>query len=153
MRESGSDKTTTIAVYLLSWDPVTKHDVLVPRNRTIRGGPTRQLLTRVISELLAGPLSEEKQRGDASAIPPETKLLGARIDDDIATLDLSEDIERGGGSSTVRARVYQLVYTATGIPGVTSVKIIINGKHREALSGEGFVIAEPIERPSVPPQF
>lgn len=153
MNQTVNHDEATVTIYFLSWDSNTRHDILVPRYRSVREGTVQELLTQAISELLTGPSPNERQLGDVSAIPPGTRLHGARIEGDVAIVDLSEEIESGGGSASVRARIYQIVYTGTAIPGIRFVQITINGERREALAGEGLIIGEPLERLTTPPRF
>ncbi len=88
-----------------------------------------------------------------SEIPPGTRLRRAWIRGGVAYVDLTRDVERGGGSASMIARVYQIVYTATHFRSVHSVQILIEGLPREALGGEGVLIGTPLRRPPRPPEF
>lgn len=103
--------------------------------------------------LLEGPTASELRRGLRSQIPPGTRLLGFRMDDSVAVLNLNAQIGTGGGSASMRARVAQLVYTATQFPEVAGIEILIDGAVPEALGGEGLILERPIRRPAEPPVF
>ncbi|MCK4244871.1 MAG: GerMN domain-containing protein [Candidatus Omnitrophica bacterium] len=97
---------------------------------------------KTLKMLFAGPASEEKSRGLSSNIPPGTKLLNLEIKDNIAYLDFPEEIESGGGTSSMEGRLREIVYTATQFPEIEKVCFLINGKKVEVFSGEGITEVE-----------
>lgn len=84
--------------------------------------------------------------GYSSAVPAGTRLLGLAIDGGTATVDLSQEFESGGGSASMLGRLAQVVYTLTQFPSVERVALEIEGKHVEALGGEGVVLDRPQTR-------
>lgn len=93
-----------------------------------------------LAALLAGPDATE----DAStAIPPGTRLLSVEVRDGVAVVDLSQEFASGGGSFSMRARVGQIIYTATGFEGVEQVRLAIEHEEVETLGGEGLLLDEP----------
>lgn len=103
--------------------------------------------------LLAGPTPEERGHGISSEIPAGTALRGVQIQRGVAAVDLTSAFSRGGGSSSMLARVWQVVYTATEVRGVSAVQITLDGRRVQALGGEGIPIGTPLHRPAAVPTF
>ena len=121
--------------------------------RTMRGRGAAALLAAAVHELLAGPTPAERGAGLVTAIPAGTRLRGLRIADGVVMVDLSGEIESGGGSSSMLGRLWQIVYTATQFPQAPRVRILVDGQAREFMGGEGVVIDRPLARPASPPVF
>ena len=114
---------------------------LVPVTRYLN--PDSGLARGVVLALLAGPDSAERARGLTTAIPAGSRLLGIKVRDSVATVDLSRAFESGAGSSSVIGRVAQLVYTLTRVPGVRGVELWLEGRPAETFSSEGLQFAQP----------
>lgn len=103
-------------------------------------------------ELLAATFNSlliAKNDGDTSSvIPPETKLLGVKVEKDTVRVNLSEQFASGGGSASMTGRVGQVVYTATTLNPESKVYIAINGKQVDVLGGEGLELEQPLTRAS-----
>ncbi|HXF82951.1 MAG TPA: GerMN domain-containing protein [bacterium] len=127
--------------------------VLAEVARTVPSGDPAAVLRAALTELLEGPTPEERAQGLVSQIPPGTRLLAVRIEDGVARVDLSREVEAGGGSSSMLGRLWQIVYTATQLPQAARVQILIEGQRRVAMGGEGVLIADPLTRPRTPPRF
>jgi spore germination protein GerM len=125
--------------------------VAVSRPVTARG--PEAVLRAALDALLAGPTAEERARGLSTEIPAGTRLLDVRVREGLATVDLSEAVASGGGSHSMRARLWQIVYTATQHPSASQVQVLVEGQERPGLGGEGVVIDRPIGRPPVFPRF
>jgi hypothetical protein len=97
-----------------------------------------------VRALLAGPTPSEAAAGYATAIPPDTRLLGLAIDDGLATVDLSSEFESGGGSASVTLRLAQVVCTLDAFPTVDRVRFHLDGEEVEVFSGEGVVADGPV---------
>ncbi|TMI83734.1 MAG: hypothetical protein E6H04_02370 [Bacillati bacterium ANGP1] len=69
------------------------------------------------------------------------------------TVNLSETYARGGGSTSMLARVWQVVYTATQFADAPEVQILVDGRRVEALGGEGVMIGSPLRRRATPPSL
>ena len=82
-----------------------------------------------------------------------TRLRGLAVAGDMVVVDLTADVERGGGSSSMLGRVWQIVFTGTQFSGVSRVRILIDGEARESMGGEGMPIEEPFTRPPSIPRF
>jgi hypothetical protein len=96
--------------------------------------------------LVTGPNPEERERQLSTAVPPETRLLGLTIRDSVAVADLNRAFESGGGTTSVRLRLGQLVYTLTQLPGVRRVRLHLEGRPVDVFSSEGLMIAETMNR-------
>lgn len=127
--------------------------VLVEVPRTVPGGDPRAVLTAALRELLRGPSAEEQAAGLSTAIPAGTTLRGVRLEGGVAHVDFSREVEAGGGSASMLGRMWQVVYTATQLPQASRAQILIDGRRREAMGGEGVIIATPLARPRTPPRF
>jgi hypothetical protein len=101
--------------------------------------------------LLEGPDEVEAGIGMGTEIPDGTRLLGVNISDGTATVDLSDEFQQGGGSSSMQLRVAQVVFTLTQFDTVQSVSIRIDGVDVTAIGGEG-VPATDLDRADFPDQ-
>lgn len=110
------------------------------------GEATPRVGTAAMESLLGGPSEDEQAAGLISAIPPGTQLLGLEIEDGVATVDLSAHYETGGGSTGMRMRLAQVVYTLTQFPTVSGVLFEIDGRAVTTFSSEGIVIDDPLTR-------
>lgn len=99
-----------------------------------------------MSGLVEGPSAQEQEWGLGTEIPEGTRLLDVAISDSVATVDLSEEFEAGGGSLSMRLRVAQVVFTLTQFPTVDDVAFEIEGEPVEAIGGEGVLVAPPVDR-------
>ncbi|MGQ0849210.1 MAG: GerMN domain-containing protein [Actinomycetota bacterium] len=89
------------------------------------------------------------QHGNHPAVPEETRVLAAEVEDDIATVDLSSDFDDGGGTFSMRARLAQLVDTVTAYdPAITGARLRLDGSPIEVFSSEGLVLDDPMTRQS-----
>lgn len=147
-------RPVTFAVYFVRYDSTTNQVHLERVERTISGSsstPTVDLLRTAIESLLDGPTEQERVRGYESEIPRGTRLRNLRVSRGIAYVDLNDAFESGGGSLSVRARIAQLLYTATQFPEIADrVRILIEGEAKEAITGEGLVVSEPLSRRDFP---
>lgn len=106
-------------------------------------------LTDAVNALLAGPSEGEIRSGLVSLIPRETKLLGITVRGSTAIVDLSEAFMYNHyGVEGYLAQLKQVVYTATAFPSVQDVQILVGGKQKDYLGGEGVYIGKPLSRNS-----
>jgi spore germination protein GerM len=113
-----------------------------PRKLAVSDSP----LIDCVNALLAGPSADEKNRGLTSFIPPNTRLLSARVVNNTVHLNFNEAFRyntfgREGGEAQLR----QIIWTATEFPNVNNVQIEIEGKIVDFLI-EGITIRNPIGR-------
>lgn len=126
---------------------------LVAVERTVTARGAEALLRAAFDALLAGPTPAERARGLTTEIPAGTRLLGLRVHEGTAVVDLSGELASGGGSSSMQARVWQIVYTATQRSAASQVRILLDGRETAALGGEGVLIDRPLGRPGAFPRF
>jgi germination protein M len=140
------DGTTTVRAYFFLPDPITGEPGLVPVLRQVPG--TRAVATAAMEALLAGPSQREQAGRPAlvTVIPAGTQLLGIRIDNRVATVNLTREYESGGGSLSIFGRLAQVVYTLTQFPTVDSVLFELDGKAVTVFSGEGLILDRPATR-------
>ncbi len=107
----------TIKVYLVGPDTLVASD---------RPGPGD--VAEAVRQLLLGPTQEDSNRGLQSSVPPNTRLLGVETAvDGTVTVDLSSEFLDVRGEAQIAA-VAQLVFTVTGVPGVTGLLLKIAGE-------------------------
>lgn len=133
--------------------PVDGGSTLVPVERLVRGRGAVVILRGALEALLAGPTPGERARGFSSEIPAGTRLRALTVREGVATIDLTERIASGGGSASMLARLWQIVYTGTQHPAARQVRLLIDGQERTALGGEGVLIDRSIGRPPAFPRF
>jgi hypothetical protein len=103
-------------------------------------------LQSVLSALTDGPTGVEVDQYLSSAIPEGTEVLGVRVSEGVATIDVSKPFESGGGSTSMLSRVAQFVYTATRLEGIEAVEFELEGEPLTVLGGEGLLLEEPQTR-------
>lgn len=130
-------RTRTAAVYFLHGEHVSAAP------RTVKAPATA---TGAVRALLAGPNRYERAHGRSTAIPSGTALRSLTLRRHIATVDLSGRYDDGGGSLSMRARLAQVVFTATRFSGVHKVAFEIDGKPVTSFGGEGIVLNGPVGR-------
>lgn len=126
-----------------------KEDVLAAVRRPISGAADSEMvLTTALQSLLNGPNRSERRRGFTSELPPQTVLRKIWLDQGVANLDFDATLENiGGGAGKIEAGLAQVVYTATAVPDVKSVRFWLNGRDGEIVIGsEGYVIDHALTR-------
>jgi spore germination protein GerM len=100
-----------------------------------------------LNALLDGPPSEAMAAGITTEIPVDTSLVSLDAGaDGVATVELSQEFDDGGGSATMFGRLAQLTYTLTAFEGIESVLLMENGAVVEVFSSEGIVLDGPMVR-------
>ena len=137
--------TTTVRAYYFLGSFVDNAG-LVPVLREVP--KTQAVGAAAMRALLQGPNDDELGARPAmyTTVPQDTRFLGLRIDDGIATVNLSREFERGGGSASVLGRLAQVVYTLTQFPSVQGVRFELDGEPVKVFSGEGVVLDAPVDR-------
>ncbi|MGH3007253.1 MAG: GerMN domain-containing protein [Gaiellaceae bacterium] len=107
---------------------------------------TPRIGTAAVEALLRGPDEFEQGYGLTSAIPEGTQLLGLRIEDGIAYVDLTSEFESGGGTLSMQMRLAQVVYTLAQFPSVEGVLFSLDGEQVDVIGGEGIVVDQPLRR-------
>lgn len=98
---------------------------LVPVLREIPA--TKGVASAAVTALLAGPVRAETTRGITTQMPEGTQLLGLKIENALATVDLSSEFLAGGPGQAYQTRLAQVVYTLTQFPTVKRVAVLIEG--------------------------
>jgi germination protein M len=147
-------RASEVEVYFVRFDAARKGSLAAVRRPAPRGTLETRLAS-ALGDLLAGPSPSGRgnERAMITEIPPGTALLGVRVGGGIATVNLSKAYAAGGGSTSMLARVWQVVYTATQFPDAPAAQILIDGHRVEALGGEGVLIGAPLRRSAAPPSF
>jgi germination protein M len=153
VRLLGPRHAPSLEVFFVQYGPSGRVGSLVMVRRPAAPGSRDARLEAALRALLAGPSPEERKRGLVSEIPPDTSLRDAHVDGRVAVVDLTAPFAGGGGSTSMLARVWQVVYTATQVPGVDAVQILVEGRRVQALGGEGLLIGAPLRRPASLPTF
>ena len=80
-----------------------------------------------LTALIAGPTPAEQKSGFRSYVPAGTRIRSVTVNGAIVTVDLGAGFLQGNAVDTTLARLDQVVSTATAIPGVTSLQLLIAG--------------------------
>lgn len=78
----------------------------------------------VMEKLLEGPYRAEHKK----AVPPDTALLGVRLEGKNVTVNLSQDFEKTIGPAERLMAIYSVVNTLCAIDGINKVQILVNGR-------------------------
>jgi len=143
---SPSPARTTIVRAYFFLGSFTGDGGLAPVLRTVP--ETKAVATAAMEALLAGPSAQELGARPAmyTAVPDGTRLLGLRVENGIAIVNLSREFESGGGSMSIFGRLAQVVYTLTQFPTVEGVSFELDGQPVTVFSGEGVVFDGPVSR-------
>ena len=114
-------------------DPEISCNKVFPVDRAIAA--TQAPARTVLELLLAGNLTdEEKADGFTTSINPGVKIQQLTIENGIAKVDFSEELEKAvGGSCRVSAIRAQIIETLKQFPSVDEVIISINGRTEDIL--------------------
>ncbi|TDA70648.1 MAG: hypothetical protein D9V47_00105 [Clostridia bacterium] len=118
---------------------------LVPVTYFVAPGLSREeRQRRQIELLLQGPPPGVNL---ARTVWPGTELDGLRVEGDLVTVDLSQEVVGyGGGHTAEDMLVRSLVFTLTEDPGISRVQLLVGGEKHEYLP-EGTKIDVPLTRP------
>lgn len=121
-------------------------DGTISRKLVTRSMPkTKSPLVDSINALIAGPTLEERKTGCKNLISNGTKLLSAKVEDNVAILNFNENFEINNyGVEGLTSQLEQIVFTATSFNTVKSVQFLIEGQHRDYLGSEGVWIGSPL---------
>jgi hypothetical protein len=121
-----------VTVYLVA------NEHVVAAGRRVEGAASPEAAVRA---LLAGPSGAiEADLGFTSAIPEGTELHSVSVDGPVATVDLSQRFESGGGSLSMQARVAQVVFTVTQFAPIEQVRFRLDGNPVSTIGGEGLMV-------------
>ncbi|WP_036096200.1 GerMN domain-containing protein [Leptospira weilii] len=112
------------------------HSRLVKVLRLSKGGDRVKL---ILNSLIAGPVSQEKEKGILNSIPQNLHYdEDYRIQEGVLQLSLSNDLEKGAGPEILKDRIDQLTYSLMENLPITGVQLKINGKFVRSIGGEGM---------------
>jgi peptidoglycan hydrolase-like protein with peptidoglycan-binding domain len=109
----------------------------------------RATIKDAVARLTAGPSTTEVRRGVRTFVPKELKLEAASLAGHTATVDLGAAFAKAGNAAARTARLAQLVYTVSSVPGVTSVRVRIDGRAPPPGSFPRFNLTRPITRAEI----
>ncbi|MBE0448250.1 MAG: GerMN domain-containing protein [Actinobacteria bacterium] len=134
-----TSKAQTIAVTLYFSDDQAEH--LVPEIHQIK--KTSTVAKAAMEELIKGPA----ESGHHATIPPETKVLGVEINQNIAYVNFSQELidQHWGGSAGERMTIASIVDTLTEFKSIQKVQILVEGKVVETIAGHSDV-SKPLAR-------
>jgi len=135
---SAGAATGTARVYLLAPEGAGQSQVLQAVARDVS-----ENAAEVISELLAGPNAEELVGQFRTALPTGLELLSATRRGGVLRVDVSQELGELAGEALVAA-VAQIVFTASELDGVQSVKILIDGADQQWPAGNGELQGAPL---------
>ena len=138
-----------VSVYFLAGDH------LQPVARAV-SAPATPL--RAVNALLGGPTECEAATGLRTAINPSTEATVTRSSPELVVVDLSTSFA-AVPTQEQRLALAQIVFTATGVTGVTGVRFTLAGAPVEVPLPDGTLTSSPVDRdafanvaPIVPPQ-
>jgi len=135
---TGDDESIGLKIYLVRDEKIAPVLRQVPKTTAVG--------TAALRALIEGPTSVETAMGLSSCLPPETTLLGLRIEEGIAQIDLSKEFATGGGSFSMLMRLAQVVFTLTQFPTVDGVRLYLDGRAVPVLGGEGLPVDRGLAR-------
>lgn len=116
---------------------------LIPEERELSTELTMSgVAAEVVKELLKGPTDPNLLR----TIPSEVRLLDARVEDELATINLSGEVLKVRGAAAVQQLLGGLLLSLTDVGGIDRVQVMVEGK-KDVFLDEGVSLHEPMGRP------
>lgn len=138
--------TTTTTTTQVAESPVVIYlygtQRLVPVRHTV---PSPPRLTDVLKELGTGPSTAESTQGITSPISTAAPLRLLSLRNEIASVQVPASFEALGGQDQIVAAA-QVVFTLTGLPGVTGVELLVDGQPTQVPTGNGSLSQGPLTR-------
>ncbi|MDO8362015.1 MAG: GerMN domain-containing protein [Actinomycetota bacterium] len=128
----------TARVYLLAPEVVGQAQSLQAVARDVSETPTE-----LLAALFAGPNADELDRQFRTALPAGLQLLSVGPVGGVLRVNVSQELLQLSGQVLVDA-VAQIVFTASEVDGVRSVKILIDGADRQWPAGNGELQTSPL---------
>ena len=137
---------TYVTVYFLGMD---KNDTGIFKKvkREVPQGQSK--LKFALNQLMNGPSQYEKSVGVYSEIPKNVKILGIVESSNKIIIDVSGNIQTGGGADSINSRMKQFIKTALANSPKKPIYLYIDGKQAEVLGGEGIMISQPLSENSL----
>lgn len=127
LQKSSSEKTTFNIYFGYPHDLEQSCDLVFPFKREVP--KTQSVAKLALEELLRGPSDQEIYAGYVTSINKGVKVQNLVIENGIAKVDFSEELDKNvAGSCRVMAVRSQIEQTLKQFPTVKSVVISINGK-------------------------
>lgn len=136
-----------VTVYFLGMD---KHNnsIFKTVKREVPAGKNE--LRYALTQLVAGPTQYEKSVGVYSEIPKNVQIMGVVESDKKIIIDVSGNIQTGGGADSLYSRFKQLIKTAiANADRKKPIYLYIDGKQAEVIGGEGIMITQPLKENSL----
>lgn len=102
-------------------------------------------VTKAVIALLLGPGPDEEAAGLRTAITPTITIEVGTLEQGVVTMDLSSDFSKLPRDEQQLA-LAQLVWTATGIGGVTGALFTLDGKNIEVVLPDATLATGPVGR-------
>ena len=134
----GSEKSPQVYWLKTSGSQIKLVPSPVESSAAASAAPLRATLT----QLLAGTSGADL----TTTIPKATTLRSVAVREDGIHVDLSQSFRTGGGTTSMTARVAQVLYTATSLDPTAPVWLSVEGKPLESLGGEGLMLEQPMTR-------
>lgn len=135
---SAGAATGTARVYLLAPEAAGQSQVLQAVARDVD-----ESATDLLTALFAGPNADELEGQFRTALPAGIQLLSTRRRGAVLRVDISKDLLQLSGQ-VLMAAVAQIVFTASELDGVQSVKILIEGADQQWPAGNGELQSDPL---------
>ena len=107
--------------------------VLKAEERNISNGDNKEVVSRVLEELIKGPKSQSYKK----SVPENVKILDVALNGTVADVNLSSEYNQLKASEALFCRA-ALVYTLTDLEFIEKVKIIVEGKEILKANGESL---------------
>lgn len=137
---------TYVTVYFLGMD---KNDTGIFKKvkREVPQGQSK--LKFALNQLMNGPSQYEKSVGVYSEIPKNVKILGIVESSNKIIIDVSGNIQTGGGADSIYSRMKQFIKTALANSPKKPIYLYIDGKQAEVLGGERYYVSQPLSENSL----
>ncbi len=145
-KEEQQKPKTYVTVYFLGMDK-NKTGIFKKVQRELPQGQTK--LKYALNQLVAGPTDYEKKVGVYSELPKNVKILGIVESKNKIIIDVTGNIQTGGGADSLYSRLKQLIKTAIANSPNKPIYLYIDGKQAEVLGGEGIMISQPLKENSL----
>lgn len=139
--DTGDVAAGTNRIFLLAPDDPEQPQRL---RSVLRAGPTGPTAAGdILSSLFSGPNSEERAGQLDTAIPADARVLTTVTVGEQVTVDVTDAFDELTPDG-LRLAVAQIVVTATGIDGIESVVLRVDGERRVWPIGSGELVDRPL---------
>lgn len=143
------NKTLEVTIYFVKINNVDGTAKPIPVTKTIEYKDSP--ITNTINALLKGPTEAEKQRGIISLIPEGTSLISTQLKDGYLTLNFSSNFEENySGTDAIFLELSQVILTSLDFQQVNKMSILIEGKRKSYITGEGIPLKEVYTKNDLP---